>query len=109
MTGIENGWVCDVELAKKIILAHFDTSKYYCCSVYGDKSMDKVRNNLQDFDGDFSIIREKGWFLGGPDGWSGFVICTWLKEMNDCDPNEEVLSVCEVDGKPIVFVLHESD
>lgn len=33
----------------------------------------------------------------------------WLKEMNDCDPNEEVLSVCEVDGKPIVFVLHESD
>ena len=49
MTGIENGWVCDVELAKKIILAHFDTSKYYCCSVY------------------------------------------------------------EVDGKPIVFVLHESD
>lgn len=116
MTGIENGWVCDVELAKKIILAHFDTSKYYCCSVYGDKSMDdwldKVRNNLQDFDGDFSIIREKGWFLGGPDVWSGFVICTldtWLKEMNDCDPNEEVLSVCEVDGKPIVFVLHESD
>ena len=116
MTGIENGWVCDVELAKKIILAHFDTSKYYCCSVYGDKSMDdwldKVRNNLQDFDGDFSIIREKGWFLGGPDGWSGLVICTldtWLKEMNDCDPNEEVLSVCEVDGKPIVFVLHESD
>lgn len=96
MTGIENGWVCDVELAKKIILAHFDTSEYYCCSVYGD----------------FSIIREKGWFLGGPDGWSGFVICTldtWLKEMNDCDPNEEVLSVCEVDGKPIVFVLHESD
>lgn len=63
MTGIENGWVCDVELAKKIILAHFDTSKYYCCSVYGDKSMDdwldKVRNNLQDFDGDFSIIRER--------------------------------------------------
>lgn len=29
--------------------------------------------------------------------------------MDDCDPNEEVLSVCEVDGKPVVFVLHESD
>ena len=59
MTGVENGWVCDV-----------------------DKSMD---------------------------GWSGFIICTldtWLEEM---DPNEEVLSVCEVDGKPTVFVLHESD
>lgn len=116
MTGIENGWVCDVELAKKIILAHFDTSKYYCCSVYGDKSMDdwldKIRNNLQDFDGDFSIMREKGWFLGGPDGWSGFIICTldtWLKEMDGCDPNEEVLSICEVDGEPVVFVLHESD
>ena len=59
MTGVENGWVCDV-----------------------DKSMDD---------------------------WSGFIICTldtWLEEM---DPNEEVLSVCEVDGKPTVFVLHESD
>lgn len=27
----------------------------------------------------------------------------------EMDPNEEVLSVCEVDGKPTVFVLHESD
>jgi hypothetical protein len=30
-------------------------------------------------------------------------------EMDGMDPNEEVLSVCEVDGKPTVFVLHESD
>lgn len=82
MTGVENGWVCDVELAKNIILAHFSTLRYYCSPVYGDKSMDD---------------------------WSGFIICTldtWLEEM---DPNEEVLSVCEVDGKPTVFVLHESD
>jgi hypothetical protein len=113
MTGVENGWVCDVKLAKNIILAHFSTMRYYSSPVYGDKSMDdwldKVKNNLQSFDGDFSIMREKGWFLGGPDGWSGFIICTldtWLEEM---DPNEEVLSVCEVDGKPTVFVLHESD
>ena len=113
MTGVENGWVCDVELAKNIILAHFSTMRYYSSPVYGDKSMDdwldKVKNNLQSFDGDFSIMREKGWFLGGPGGWSGFIICTldtWLEEM---DPNEEVLSVCEVDGKPTVFVLHESD
>ena len=116
MTGVENGWVCDVELAKNIILAHFSTMRYYSSPVYGDKSMDdwldKVKNNLQSFDGDFSIMREKGWFLGGPDGWSGFIICTldtWLEEMDGMDPNEEVLSVCEVDGKPIVFVLHESD
>lgn len=120
MTGVDNGWVYDLELAKKIILAHFDTSKYYGCSVYGDKSMDdwldKVRNNLQEFNnGDFSIMREGGWFLGGPDGWSGFVICTldaWLDEFEDMDcsiANEEVLSVCEVDGEPVVFVLHESD
>lgn len=61
MTGVENGWVCDVELAKNIILAHFST------------------------------------------------LDTWLEEVDDCDPNEEVLSVCEVDGKPTVFVLHESD
>lgn len=108
MTGIEDGWVCDVELAKNIILAHFSTSRYYLSPVYGDKSMDdwldKVENNLQDFDGDFSIMREGG--------WSGFIICTldtWLKEMDGCDPNEEVLSVYEVDGKPTVFVLHESD
>lgn len=50
--------------------------------------------------------------MDGPDGWSGFIICTldtWLKEMDGCDPNEEVLSVYEVDGKPTVFVLHESD
>ena len=90
MTGVENGWVCDVELAKNIILAHFSTMRYYSSPVYGDKSMDD-------------------WFLGGPDDWSGFIICTldtWLEEM---DPNEEVLSVCEVDGKPTVFVLHESD
>lgn len=82
MTGVENGWVCDVELAKNIILAHFSTLRYYSSLVYGDKSMD---------------------------GWSGFIICTldtWLEEV---DPNEEVLSVCEVDGKPTVFVLHESD
>ena len=105
MTGVENGWVCDVELAKNIILAHFSTMRYYSSPDYGDKSMDdwldKVKNNLQSFDGDFSIMREKG--------WSGFIICTldtWLEEM---DPNEEVLSVCEVDGKPTVFVLHESD
>ena len=116
MTGVENGWVCDVELAKNIILAHFSTRRYYSSPVYGDKSMDdwldKVKNNLQSFDGDFSIMREKGWFLGGPDGWSGFIICTldtWLEEMDGMDPNEEVLSVCEVDGKPTVFVLHESD
>lgn len=116
MTGVENGWVCDVELAKSIILAHFSTLRYYSSPVYGDKSMDdwldKVKNNLQSFDGDFSIMREKGWFLGGPDGWSGFIICTldtWLEEMDGMDPNEEVLSVCEVDGKPTVFVLHESD
>lgn len=114
MTGVENG--CDVELAKNIILAHFSTLRYYSSPVYGDKSMDdwldKVKNNLQSFDGDFSIMREKGWFLGGPDGWSGFIICTldtWLEEMDGMDPNEEVLSVCEVDGKPTVFVLHESD
>ena len=116
MTGVENGWVSDVELAKNIILAHFSTMRYYSSPVYGDKSMDdwldKVKNNLQSFDGDFSIMREKGWFLGGPDGWSGFIICTldtWLEEMDGMDPNEEVLSVCEVDGKPTVFVLHESD
>ena len=116
MTGVENGWACDVELAKNIILAHFSTMRYYSSPVYGDKSMDdwldKVKNNLQSFDGDFSIMREKGWFLGGPDGWSGFIICTldtWLEEMDGMDPNEEVLSVCEVDGKPTVFVLHESD
>lgn len=116
MTGVENGWVCDVELAKNIILAHFSTLRYYSSPVYGDKSMDdwldKVKNNLQSFDGDFSIMREKGWFLGGPDGWSGFIICTldtWLEEMDGMDPNEEVLSVYEVDGKPTVFVLHESD
>lgn len=71
MTGVENGWVCDVELAKNIILAHFSTMRYYSSPVYRDKSMDD-----------------------------------WLEEM---DPNEEVLSVCEVDGKPTVFVLHESD
>lgn len=30
MTGVdENGWVCDVELAKRIILAHFSTMRYY--------------------------------------------------------------------------------
>ena len=116
MTGVENGWVCDVELAKNIILAHFSTMRYYSSPVYGDKSMDdwldKVKNNLQSFDGDFSIMREKGWFLGGPDGWSGFIICTldtWLEEMDGMDPNEEVLSVCEVERKPTVFVLHESD
>lgn len=49
MTGVENGWVCDVELAKNIILAHFSTMRYYSSPVYGDKSMD---------------------------GWSGFIICT---------------------------------
>lgn len=67
MTGIEDGWVCDVELAKNIILAHFSTSRYYFSPVYGDKSMDdwldKVENNLQDFDGDFSIMREGGWLV----------------------------------------------
>lgn len=40
MTGVENGWVCDVELAKNIILAHFSTMRYYFSPVYGDKSMD---------------------------------------------------------------------
>ena len=36
MTGVdENGWVCDVELAKRIILAHFSTMRYYGASVYG--------------------------------------------------------------------------
>ena len=29
MTGVdENGWVCDVELAKRIILAHFSTMRH---------------------------------------------------------------------------------
>lgn len=92
MTGVdEHGWVCDVELAKRIILAHFSTMRYYGASVYGDK----------------------GFFLGGPDGWSGFIICTldaWLKDETSCEEaNEDILSVVEVDGKPVVFLLHESD
>lgn len=84
MTGVdEHGWVCDVELAKRIILAHFSTMR---SSVYGDK----------------------GFFLGGPDGWSGFII--WLKDETSCEEaNEDILSVVEVDGKPVVFLLHESD
>lgn len=121
MTGVdEYGWVCDLELAKKIIIAHFSTIRYYCESVYGDKTIDdwlhRVENNLQDFNGSFSILRDNGrYFLGGPDGWSGFIICTldaWLKELGDVDcseVNEDILSVVEVDGKPVVFVLHESD
>lgn len=85
MTGVdEHGWVCDVELAKRIILAHFSTMRYYGASVYGD-----------------------------PDGWSGFIICTldaWLKDETSCEEaNEDILSVVEVDGKPVVFLLHESD
>lgn len=120
MTGVdEYGWVCDVELAKRIILAHFSTTKYYGTSVYGDKSMDewldKVSNDLQEFDDGFSIMRDEGFFLGGPDGWSGFIICTldaWLEELGDIsceEANEDILSVVEVDGKPVVFLLHESD
>lgn len=102
MTGVdEHGWVCDVELAKRIILAHFSTMRYYGASVYGDKSMDewldKVSNDLQEFS----------------DGWSGFIICTldaWLKDETSCEEaNEDILSVVEVDGKPVVFLLHESD
>jgi hypothetical protein len=118
MTGVdENGWVCDVELAKRIILAHFSTMRYYGASVYGDKSMDewldKVSNDLQEFSDGFSVARDKGFFLGGPDGWSGFIICTldaWLKDETSCEEaNEDILSVVEVDGKPVVFLLHESD
>lgn len=120
MTGVdEYGWVCDVELAKRIILAHFSTMRYYGASVYGDKSMDewldKVSNDLQEFSDGFSIMRDGGFFLGGPDGWSGFIICTldaWLEELGDIsceEANEDILSVVEVDGKPVVFVLHESD
>lgn len=77
MTGVdENGWVCDVELAKRIILAHFSTMRYYGVSVYGDKSMDE---------------------------W----LDAWLKDETSCEEaNEDILSV---DGKPVVFLLHESD
>lgn len=105
ITGVdENGWVCDVELAKRIILAHFSTMRYYGASVYGDKSMDewldKVSNDLQEFSDGFSIARDKGFFLGGPDGWSGFIICTldaWLKDETSCEEaNEDILSVVEV-------------
>ncbi len=120
MTGVdEHGWVCDVELAKRVILAHFSTTKYYGVSVYGDKSMDewldKVSNDLQEFSDGFSIVRDGGFFLGGPDGWSGFIICTldaWLEELGNIsceEANEDILSVVEVDGKPVVFLLHESD
>lgn len=46
-------------------------------------------------------------------GWSGFIICTldaWLKDETSCEEaNEDILSVVEVDGKPVVFLLHESD
>lgn len=55
-----------------------------------DEWLDKVSNDLQEFSDGFSIARDKGFFLGGPDGWSGFIICT-------------------LDGKPVVFLLHESD
>lgn len=121
MTGVdEHGWVCDVELAKRVILAHFSTTRYYGVSVYGDKSMnewlDKVSNDLQESGDGFSIVRDgRFFFLGGPDGWSGFIICTldaWLEELGDIgceEANEDILSVVEVDGKPVVFLLHESD
>lgn len=63
-----------------------------------------------------SLLHEMGgFFLGGPDGWSGFIICTldaWIEESGDIsceEANEDILSVVEVDGKPVVFLLHESD
>lgn len=34
----------------------------------------------------------------------------WLKDETSCEEaNEDILSVVEVDGKPVVFLLHESD
>jgi hypothetical protein len=120
MTGVdEYGWVCDVELAKRIILAHFSTTKYYGASVYGDKSMDewldKVSNDLQEFSDGFSIARDGGFFLGGLNRINMLKYCTldaWIEESGDIsceEANEDILSVVEVDGKPVVFLLHESD
>lgn len=125
MKGIDKfGYVEDLELAKRIIKEKFsgwpfDTHKFRC---YGDASVEewlkRVDSDLiEDRDGGFTLKRENGhYFLGGPDGWSGFDIC----EINSFfdyghikfNPNEDD-PLCtiydEEEEKFITFVLHETD
>ncbi len=125
MKGIDKyGYVEDLELAKRIIKEKFsgwpfNLHKFRC---YGDASVEewlkRVDSDLiEDRDGGFTLKRENGhYFLGGPDGWSGFDIC----EINSFfdygnikfNPNEDD-PLCtiydEEEEKFITFVLHETD
>jgi len=128
MKGINKyGVVEDLDLAKRIIKEKFsgwpfDLHKFKC---YGDSSVEewlkKVDSDLiEDDEGGFTLKRDNGYtFLGGPDGWSGFIICelnSWYEDFdlgntkfnpNECDPLCTIYD--EEEQKFITFVLHETD
>ena len=128
MKGIDKyGYVEDLELAKRIIKEKFsgwpfNLHKFKC---YGDNSVEdwlkRVDSDLiDDGEGGFTLKRENGYtFLGGTDGWSGFIICelnSWFKEYgldgSEFNPNEDD-PLCtiydEEEQKFVTFVLHETD
>lgn len=127
MKGINKyGVVEDLDLAKRIIREKFsgwpfNLHKFKC---YGDSSIEewlkKVDSDLiQTEYGGFTIKRDRLTFLGGPDGWSGFIICelnSWYEDWDlgnaEFNPNEDD-PICTIydneEQKFISFVLHETD
>lgn len=130
MKGIDKyGCVEDLDLAKRIIKEkftgwpfHYVEDKYPCFGKERtvEEWLERVDKSLEASGAGFSIRQDNGYFsLGGPDGWSGFVIQEinaffeeeGSKELEDFNPNEEVMCTIydKEDDKFITFVLHELD
>lgn len=129
MKGVnEYGVVEDLDLAKRIIKEKFSgwpftfvEDRYPCMGKEKTVKewLKRVDEDLEEFDGNYSIMRDGGYSLGGPDGWSGFFIQevnAYFNDMNfkdwgDFNPNEETMCTIldEEEQKFITFILHETD
>lgn len=131
MKGVDKyGCVTDLNLAKRIIIEKFTgwpyifrESEYSCIGT--EKTLKEWLNRVEEDlikvgHCGYTIKQKSGCTsLGGPDGWSGFIIQEansyfleeeLIKEL-DFNPNDEVLCTIydEEDNKFVTFVLHELD
>ncbi len=112
----EDGYVCDLDLAKSILIMYF-SNKF----VLERELCTKIKNELVEIEGGFTFINPDGYYhFGGPNQMDGYVIQTLeecLKEYEECPSmdgaaaylNTLDVAFYEIEGEIKCFVLKEFD